>query len=331
MTVTPVTLVNGVNTDGASNSISEVRQLSSTSALTLGSVTYSGTSATITWSVPDSATLGYGTLAGTNEYLVETSTSSAIWNSAGYVNTETVTLTNLPTGVTTYVRVRANINEIGLGAPAAVALNPVGVPAKPTGLFATVSSGSATLRWNAPTVLNGSTIVAYAIKRDGSVSETTTSSTLTQTGLTDNQSYIYSVAACTDSACTSVGAYSDTITVTPVGVLTAPTLTLTPSNASINVSITAVTGATSYSIETSTSGSSWSMFNAAASATSYSITGLANGQPILVRVTPFNSLGAGSATVATATPRTVPAVTHGRIRVTGLGSSRPNTNIKTTK
>jgi fibronectin type 3 domain-containing protein len=185
------------------------------------------------------------------------------------------------------------------------------VPSGPANLTVTPGNGSATLNWMAST--SGSP-TSYSIYRgtasDGeentpvaTVSGTTT--TFTDTGLTNGKTYFYNVAA-NNSA--GVSPDSNEVTVTPAASATAPPapagLAATAGNGSVGLTWNASASATSYSIYRGTApGAEGTTPVGTATSTSFTDTGLTNGTAYYYKVTASNSAGTSpSSNEATATP-----------------------------
>lgn len=107
-------------------------------------------------------------------------------------------------------------------------------PATPTGLTATAGTESASLSW---TAVSASDLAGYKLYRDGALTATTTSLSLTQTGLTAGQTYYYQIASYDTAGNTS--ALSAKISVTPTASTTTTTLTASASGTFSNKSKTA--------------------------------------------------------------------------------------------
>jgi len=87
-------------------------------------------------------------------------------------------------------------------------------PSTPTGVTATnVTASSITLSWQASTDNIG--VLGYKIFRDGALADTTTSTTLAQTGLAANTTYVFNVAAV--DAAGNVSGVSPSYSVTTAG------------------------------------------------------------------------------------------------------------------
>jgi hypothetical protein len=180
-------------------------------------------------------------------------------------------------------------------------------PAAPTGLTATAGNASVSLAWTAST---GAT--SYSVYRgttSGGESATAiatgvASASVTDTGLTNGTAYYYKVAA-VNSAGTS--GLSNEASATPeLPAPAAPTgLAATAGNASVSLTWTASTGATSYSVYrgTTSGGESATAIAAGVATTAYTDTTVTNGTEYCYKVAAVNGGGtSGLSNEASATP-----------------------------
>lgn len=185
------------------------------------------------------------------------------------------------------------------------------VPSGPTNLTVTPGTGSATLSWTGSSSGNPTSYTVYrGTISDGeanaaiaTVSGTTT--TFTDTGLTNGNTYFYQVAA---NNGVGVSPNSNEVSVTPGGTVTPPPapagLAATAGNGSVGLTWNASAGATSYSIYRGTTpNGEGSTAVGTSTTTSFTDTGLTNGTAYYYKVTASNSAGtSGSSNEATATP-----------------------------
>ncbi len=185
------------------------------------------------------------------------------------------------------------------------------VPSGPTNLSATPGSGSVALRWTASTSGSPTSYTIYrGTAEDGeqntpiaTVSGTTT--TYTDTGLSNGKTYWYQVAA---NNSVGVSPNSNEVSVVPAAGSTippAPTgLAASAGNGSVGLTWNASTGATSYSIYRGTApGAEGTTPVGTSTSTSFTNTGLTNGTPYYYKVTASNTAGTSpSSNEATATP-----------------------------
>ncbi len=217
-------------------------------------------------------------------------------------------LTYNDTGLTTDTSYKYRVSAInGAGSsPVSTAATVATLLPSPTGVAAlTYSSTRVDVSWNVVTHATG-----YKIERSAdnttwsalspSPALTGTSTTYSDTTAVAGTQYYYRVSAI-GAAGTSAPAAAVTATTLPA----APTLTATVSSATaVALSWAAVTGATSYKIETSTNGGSiWATLATQATLT-YSNTGLTADRVYKYRVTAINATGA-SAPSATQTVTTL--------------------------
>ena len=270
------------------------------------------------------------------DYIIQYSVNSgASWTTFndGTSPSTSATVTGITNGVPYQFRVSA-VNAQGTGATSNVApatptvtVQPViTAPGAPTSLSATAGDAQVTLTWSAPADSGSSAITNYIIEQsaDGgttwvdSTPVTSTGTTVTVTGLTNDILYQFRVSATNVQA---PGAASDVVGATPTSsaqqgtetVITAPGvptgLSATPGNGIVTLSWTAPadTGSSaiiSYTIQQSTNGIAWvDSTPATATGLTQIVTGLTNGQAYQFRVNATNSelTGDASATVS-ATP-----------------------------
>ena len=181
------------------------------------------------------------------------------------------------------------------------------VPDAPTGLAATRGDGRVTLSWKAPGSDGGAAIGDYRIERssDGGGTWTTvadgpsTATTATVTGLVNGTSYVFRVAAIN-----AVGAgnfTANSVAVVPGRVASAPlppAVTRGDGRVTLSWQAPASDGGlpiTDYVIRWSTDqGVTWNTFaHPASSATSITVTGLANGKSHVFRVAAVTAVGRG--------------------------------------
>ncbi|WP_445739126.1 glycoside hydrolase family 6 protein [Paenibacillus sp. FSL H7-0323] len=208
------------------------------------------------------------------------------------------TNTGLTNGTTYYYVVSAT-NSVGESVnsgqanatPAAVAT----VPTAPTNLVATAGDAKVNLSWSAS---NGAT--SYTVKSATTsggpyttVAAGLTTTSYTNTALTNGATYYYVV-----SATNSVGESADSTqaSAAPAAVATVPAaptnLVATAGDAKVNLSWSASSGATSYTVKSATtSGGPYTTVATGLTATSYINTGLTNGTTYYYVVSATNSAG----------------------------------------
>jgi fibronectin type 3 domain-containing protein len=185
------------------------------------------------------------------------------------------------------------------------------VPSGPTNLTVTPGNGSATLSWTGSTsgsptsysIYRGTISDGEVVTPVGTVNGTTT--TFTDTGLTNGKTYFYNVAA---NNSVGVSPDSNEVSVTPAASATAPPaptgLTATAGNGSVGLTWNASATATSYSIYRGTApGAEGATAIGTATSNSFTDTGLTNGTAYYYKVTASNSAGTSpGSNEATATP-----------------------------
>ena len=232
---------------------------------------------------------------------------SGTWISTGSTDTD-YTVTGLTNGQSYTFRVRA-ANSAGQSAPstASASVTPATVPGAPTGLGATVSDQRVDLIWTAPASNGGQSITDYEYEQGGSGTWISTGGTATSYmvhNLTNGQPYRFRVRAVNSVGAGAASAASPNIT--PATEPDAPTgLSATVSDQEVDLIWTAPTsngGAPilRYEYELDFSGT-WT--STGGTATSYTVTGLTNGQSYTFRVRAVNRVGAGLASSSqSATP-----------------------------
>ena len=232
---------------------------------------------------------------------------SGTWISTGSTDTS-YTVTGLTNGQSYTFRVRA-ANSAGRSAAstASASVTPATVPGAPTGLSATVSDQRVDLIWTAPASNGGQSITDYEYEQGGSGTWISTGGTATSYmvhNLTNGQPYRFRVRALNSVGAGAASAASPNVT--PATEPDAPTgLSATVSDQEVDLIWTAPAsngGATilRYEYELDFSGT-WT--STGGTATSYTVTGLTNGQSYTFRVRAVNRVGAGLATSSqSATP-----------------------------
>jgi fibronectin type 3 domain-containing protein len=171
-------------------------------------------------------------------------------------------------------------------------------PGPPTGLAATAGDGQVSLSWTAP-VDGGDSVDYYVVHQDtADLSEHFTGTSAVITGLTNGQSYTFSVAAYNESG---LGSYSAVVTSTPMATTVpgVPTgLTATPGDGQVALSWTAPSNDGGATIDHYVVYQDGVALGDRPTATSATITGLTNGQQYSFAVAAHNSAGEGAQTSA---------------------------------
>ncbi len=173
-------------------------------APTIGTATAGNASATVTWTAPSST--GGSPITG---YTVTAADSTNAARGGQLCGWTTGTLTCTVTGLTngdSYTFTVTATNAAGTGPPSAASnsIKPLGVPGAPTGVTASAGNANAVVTWTAPSSNGGSAITGYTVTaldstnstRGGQTCAWTTGPlTCTVTGLTNGDSYTFSVTA----------------------------------------------------------------------------------------------------------------------------------------
>ena len=188
--------------------------------------------------------------------------------------------------------------------------NALGAPDVPRSLSATPGNRQVMLSWVQPS--GGAEVTDYEYEQNGSGTWTSTGGTATSytvRNLTNGQPYTFKVRAVNSAGQSAASTAS--ASVTPATEPGAPTgLSATVSDQGVDLSWTAPANnggqsITDYEYE---QGGSGIWISTGGTATSYTVTGLTNGQPYRFRVRAVNSVGAGAASAASpnVTPATEP-------------------------
>ncbi len=190
------------------------------------------------------------------------------------------------------------------------------VPSGPTNLTVTPGSASTTLKWTASTsgsptsysIYRGTATDGEATTPVGTVSGTTT--TFTDTGLTNGKTYFYNVAA---NNSVGVSPDSNEVSVSPGSTTAAPPaptgLSANPSDGSIDLTWNPSAGATSYSVYRGTTpGGEGATPVGTTTSDSFTDNGLANGTGYYYTVAASNTAGASAKSAETNTVPTAAVV-----------------------
>ena len=190
------------------------------------------------------------------------------------------------------------------------------VPSGPTNLTVTPGSTGATLHWTASTsgsptsysIYRGTATGGEAVSAVGTVSGTTT--TFTDTGLTNGKTYFYNVAANNGAG---VSPDSNEVPVSPGATATSPPtptgLAAKPADGSIDLTWNPSAGATSYSVYRGTApGAEGTTPVGTATSDSFTDTGLTNGDGYYYTVAASNSGGTSAKTAETNTVASAAAI-----------------------
>ena len=244
-------------------------------------------------------------------------TSYSVTSSPGGVTgtgaTSPIVVSPLSDGVSyTFTVVASNGVGTSSASAASAAVTPIGAPAAPAITSVAAGAGTATVAFTTP-ASNGSPVTSYTVTSiPGGFTATGAASPLVVGGLTDGQSYTFTVTA-TNAAGTSAASSPSSNGVVPAGAPGAPAITgVTPSDGSASVAFSAPAsnGAaiTSYTVT-----SSGGQVGTGASSPIL-VSGLVDGAAYTFTVTATNAAGTGSASAASSSvipvgPPGAPAIT----------------------
>jgi trimeric autotransporter adhesin len=330
-----VTATNGIGTGDPSDTSNAVTPEAPAvpGAPTIGTATAGNASATLTWTAPSDQ--GSSAITG---YLITPSSGPTV--TVGNVTSDDITgLTN----GTAYTFTVSAINSVGTGDPSAPSnsVTPEAVvPGAPTIGRVTPGNASATVTFTAPSSDGGSPITGYTVTAadsttpaNGGQTASGTASPITVPGLTNGDSYTFTVAATNAIGTGDASAPSSPVTPAVPTAPGAPTIgTATAGNASATVTWTAPASnggspITGYVITPST-GSAVTVGNV----TSDDVTGLTNGSSYTFTVAATNALGTGAASAASnavtpEAPAPPPATPPGYWVVTADGGVYPQGSV----
>jgi endo-1,4-beta-D-glucanase Y len=182
---------------------------------------------------------------------------------------------------------------------------PPPIPPAPTGLAATAGNQQVALTWNASTGATSYTVLRATVSGGPytSVQTGVTTTSFTNTNLTNGTTYFYVVRAVNASG---TSGNSNQASATPTaGAPPAPTnLVATPGNQQVALTWSASTGATSYTVLRATvSGGPYTSVQTGVTATNFTNTSLTNGTTYFYVVRAVNASGtSGNSNQASATP-----------------------------
>lgn len=327
--------VTSINTVGSSSVSAVVSATPRTTPGAPGSLTATTGDAqlSLSWSAPAST----GGSAITDYQIEVKAASSLTWSVVSHAaSTSTAyVLGDLTNGTAYNVRIAA-INDAGIGTyGTAISATPRTTPSAPTSLTATFGDEDVDLAWNAPLSTGGAAVTDYHIEYRESgagawstfADGTSTTRSVTITGLTNGTAYQFRVAA---ENASGIGAYTTPQSATPHTIPGVPrNLVVTGAASSLQVAWDAPTsdgGGTiaDYILQVREVGAgSWStVLDGVSAARSATISGLTVGTPYEVRVAAWNTAGAGPETGAEeGTPTAPPSSSRGGSGGSGSGSS----------
>ena len=184
------------------------------------------------------------------------------------------------------------------------------VPGSPGGLTAIPGNAQVALSWSAPVSDGGAAIDHYVVYRDGTEVQQSTGTSATITGLTNGQSYDFSVAANNSEG---TGSRSSGVSATPSITPTVPGipngLTATSGNSQVSLTWTAPSNNGGANIDYYLVYVNGTVRSDQYPTTSAAIAGLTNGQQYGFSIAAHNSVGEGEKSPTTnATPSSAPTV-----------------------
>jgi len=246
--------------------------------------------------------VGWNAVSGATSYTIQKNAGGVISTITGVSGTS-YSDRSISAGASYTYNVKA-CNSAGCSANSAgaSATAPAAVPAAPTSVSAMSVSGYAYISWSA---VSGAT--SYRVlKVNGMTAPATTSATsYADTSVTVGNTYTYQVTACNSSGC-SAGVNSNAVTIAPPAPQMPTGVTATASGGAIVVGWSAVSGATSYTIQKNAGGVISTITGV--SGTSYSDRSITAGMSYTYNVKACNSAGcsANSAGASATAPAAVP-------------------------
>jgi len=248
-------------------------------------------------------TIGWTAVSGAASYTIQKTVNGVVSNITGVTGTA-YTDSNLAPATTYTYNVKAcnaaGCSAISSGASATTAAP---LPAAPANVSAMSISGYAYISWSA---VSGAT--SYRVlKVNGMTPAVTTSATnYADTSVTVGNTYTYQVTACNNSGC-SAGVNTNAVTIAPPPPQMPTGVTATASGGAIVVGWSAVSGATSYTIQKNAGGVISTI--SGVGGTSYSDRSITAGASYTYNVKACNSAGcsANSAGASATAPAAVPA------------------------
>ncbi len=258
--------------------------------------------------------LTWSASAGATSYHVKRATTTGgPYTQVSAPTTTTFSDIGLANG-TTYFYVVSAVNSAGESANSSEAsakpTAPAQAPAAPTALMATAGNAQVGLSWTA-----SATATSYNLKRGTTAGgpyttiSSPTTTTFTDTGLTNGTTYFYVVSALNAAGESANSAQASATPVAPTQPPAAPTgLQTTAGNAQVALGWTASATATSYNVKRGTTTGGPYTTISSPTATTFTDTGLTNGTTYFYVVSALNAAGeSANSAQASATPVNTPA------------------------
>jgi len=250
-----------------------------------------------------SIVIGWSAASGATSYTIQKTVGGTVSTISGVGGTSYVDSSLSPGAVYTYNVKACNSGGCSGNSAAASATAPAAVPAAPANVSASSIAGYAYVSWSA---VSGAT--SYRILKVNGMTPavTTTATDYADTSTQVGNTYTYQVSACNGSGCSNpVTTNAVTVAAPPPNMPTG--VTATASGPSIVIGWTAVSGATSYTIQKTVGGTVSNI--AGVTGTSYTDASLTPGSVYTYNVKACNSAGCSaiSAGASATAPAAIPA------------------------
>jgi hypothetical protein len=266
--------------------------------------TVSGNTATLAWSA--SLFKGYGQ---TPNYLIYDATSNTLLQTI--TNSSTTSIVPINSSSNLYIIASNNINSINYNSSMVYFTETYLTPNEPRNVSIVSGNNQVTLSWSAPTSNGSSSVTGYRIEKSVNninwtvdVSNNSTTSYISS-GLSNGLTYYFRIYAINSNG---LGMVSSTVSQTLNSVAQQISSVIAiPYHQSVDLSwntpINTGSDISSYLIESSTNGSSWTQQSSNTKTTYYTVSGLTNETLYYFRVSSINAAGTSSpSTSVTTTP-----------------------------
>jgi predicted RNA-binding protein with TRAM domain len=305
-----VTATNGVGTGAASGQSNAVVPSTVPGSPTIGTATAGNASASVTFTPP--ANTGGSTITAYTVIAADSTTPANGGQSANGSGSP-ITISGLTNGDSYTFTVKAvNVNGPGLASAASNAVVPATVPGAPTAATATRGAESASVGFTAPAVTGGAAITSYTVTAtdlthttNGGQTGTGASTPVLVSGLTDGDTYVFTVTATNRVGTGPPSAPSNavvpaTLPGPPTNVVAIPG----SGSAAVTFSAPASSGGsavTSYTVTaTDVTNAANGGQTASGSGSPITVTGLTNGDTYTFTVKATNAVGTGPASGSSA-------------------------------